>query len=85
MDPETCDACAELVAREAGERNQWVLHWSSLPVRGMPTWVWGAQANAAAGAFGGAPYGVAARVRGVPNWTGRRHANTTDGALDRAP
>eukprot|EP00959_Pyramimonas_sp_CCMP1952_P303636 6354081-Pyramimonas_sp.AAC.1 len=60
MDHETRDGRAEVVARQACERNHWVLHWSSLPVRGMPTWVRGAHANAAAGAFGGAPYGAAA-------------------------
>ena len=40
-------------------------------VRGVPKWVWGRHANAATGAFGGAPYGATKRVRGVPKWEER--------------
>ena len=67
---ETCEGCADLGAGDACERSHWDLQWSSLwgheTCEGCAERARGRHADAATGAFGGAPYGAAKRVRGVP-------------------
>ena len=65
------EGCAEMGAVPPCERSYWGLRWSSLcgheaceecAEMGVEP-----HANAAIGAFGGAPYGATKRVRGVKN------------------
>eukprot|EP00959_Pyramimonas_sp_CCMP1952_P141082 2952741-Pyramimonas_sp.AAC.1 len=63
----TREGRAGLGAADARERGQWGIRWSSLRatqrVRGVPNRAQRAPANAANGAFGGAPYVATKRVR----------------------
>eukprot|EP00959_Pyramimonas_sp_CCMP1952_P224265 4689411-Pyramimonas_sp.AAC.2 len=56
---ETCEGCTELGSADACERGQWSIRSlrATSHVRGVPKWVPRPHANAATGAFGGAPEG----------------------------
>eukprot|EP00959_Pyramimonas_sp_CCMP1952_P381801 8000586-Pyramimonas_sp.AAC.1 len=73
-------------------RSHWNLRWSSLwgheacygatkRVRGVLEWVVEPHADAATGAFCGAPYGATKRVKGVPEWGVEPHADAATGAF----
>ena len=71
------------------ERGRWGLRWISLwgydPRDGCAEIGVEPHANAATGAFGGAPYGATILVRGVPKWVRRRYASAATGAFSGDP